>query len=110
MCLPSTLTNRKIHLNEKKKAKNSVKAKTHQNNPGDSTETQLRRSSDAARAQVGVSRSENRAVFTGEHEPHSTGILGVDEHPNTHRQPYAVATTTHDFLADRIPAQEDGRG
>lgn len=53
------------------------------------------------------SGSENGAVFTGEHEPHGTGILRVGQHPNTHRQPHAVATTTHDFLTDRIPEQED---
>lgn len=53
------------------------------------------------------SASENGAVFTGEHEPHGTGILRVRQHPNTHCQPHAVATTTHDFLTDRIPEQED---
>lgn len=54
-----------------------------------------------------MSRSENRAVFTGKHNPHGTGILRVDKDPRTQREPHAVATTTHDFLTDGIPAQED---
>lgn len=51
--------------------------------------------------------SEDRAVFTGKHEPHGTGILRVDKHPNTDCQPHAVATTTHDFLTNGIPEQKD---
>lgn len=54
-----------------------------------------------------VARSQNRAVFAGKHEPHGTGILRVDKHPHTQREPHAVATTTHDFLTDRGPEQED---
>lgn len=54
-----------------------------------------------------VSRSQNRAVFTGKHKPHGTGILRVDKHPDAQCEPHAVATATHNFLTDGVPEQED---
>lgn len=50
--------------------------------------------------------SENRAVFTCKHEPHCTGVLRIDKHPNADCKPYIVATTTDYLLTDWRPAEE----
>lgn len=53
-----------------------------------------------------VLRSEDRAVFTRKHEPHSTRVLRIDIHSNADCKPHVVAAATHYFLAKRRPAQE----
>lgn len=89
---------------QRKKAKNSVKYKLNQNS---STAKQTKDAAKCCKIISGRSRSQNRAVFTGKHQPHGTGVLRVDEHPHTQRQPHAVAATTHDFLTDGVPEEED---
>lgn len=113
ICLLSNETGQRNTVEQqqgkKKKLKNR-KYKPNQNNLNGFTANQTRDASEGCKIsteRVHVSRSENRAVFTGKHKPHGTGILRVDKHPHTQRQPHAVATTTHDFLTDGVPEQED---
>lgn len=53
--------------------------------------------------------SEDRAIFTGKHEPHCARIFRIGEHPRPNCQPHVVATATDNVLTKWRPVSKTKR-